>query len=120
MKTPPIFLPLVVALGGGCSTWHTTADLDQIPMPTDSSTTFDVWGAGDHWKLRALRIDTDSVRGIPVDRPLPCDSCLVAVPRGAVDSIRSETRDTTEMGIVVLVSAILTFPIYFIMMLPRA
>jgi hypothetical protein len=111
---------LLVVPGTGCATWHTTADLDQVKVTADSAATFDVWGKDGHRKLRALRIDTDSVYGLPGEWPSDCSTCPVAIPRAEVDSIRGETRDTAEMGIVVLVTAVMLFPVWFIMMLPHS
>jgi hypothetical protein len=108
---------IVLGLVTGCSTWQTTADLDQVPMPADSTATFDVWEKDGHRKLRALGIDADSIRGIPADRPLSCDSCRVSLPRTAVDSIRSTTTDPGETAIMGIVVVVLLFPVYFIMMM---
>jgi hypothetical protein len=119
MKPFPILLPVVAALLTGCTTWQTTTDLDQFPMPTDSAATVDVWGKDGHQKLRAVRIDADSVRGLPVEGPALCDSCRVAIPRSAVDSIRSVKADGAGTGIMGVVIAVLLLPLILISMMPE-
>jgi hypothetical protein len=110
-----LLLLLVISSGAGCSTWQTTTDLDQFPMPTDSTATVDVWGKEGHQKLRAVRIDADSVHGLPAEGPAPCDSCRVAIPRAAVDSIRSVKLDGAGTGIMGVVIAVMMLPVIFIM-----
>jgi hypothetical protein len=47
-----------------------------------------IWQHGTAQRWHAVRITADTVSGIPFFRPITCDSCRVAVPRTAVDSIR--------------------------------
>lgn len=35
-----------------------------------------------------MRVAADSISGVPFMRPTTCDSCRVALPRTAVDSVR--------------------------------
>ena len=47
-----------------------------------------VWRQGKAWRLHGVAIGSDSVTGVPFLAPLPCDSCRIAIPRAAVDSLR--------------------------------
>lgn len=47
-----------------------------------------VWSRGVPRQLHAVRLTADSVTGIPYLKALDCDSCRIALPRAAVDSLR--------------------------------
>ena len=114
-----VYVLVVLGLGTACSTWQTVTDLDQLPMPADSSSIYDVWGKDGHRKLRALRIDADTVRGLPGERPAACDSCPVAIPRAAVDSIRSLKADGAGTWIMGVTIAAMLLPLILIGMMPE-
>lgn len=82
--TRPAWVALVVA---GCGAgWH------QAPAPASGmfppNQQVQVWHGGKVEQLHAVLIGPDSVTGIPYFRPLTCDSCRIAIPRSATDSIR--------------------------------
>jgi hypothetical protein len=35
-----------------------------------------------------VQVEADTIRGIPYLRPIDCDTCRLALPRAAVDSLR--------------------------------
>ena len=47
-----------------------------------------VWQAGRARQLHSVVVTADSVSGVPYLEPPDCDSCRIAVPRAAVDSLR--------------------------------
>lgn len=47
-----------------------------------------VWSDGKALRWHALEITGDSISGVAFTQPPECDSCRVAVPREAVDSVR--------------------------------
>ena len=119
MKTTPRFLLAAALLSAGCSTWQTTADLDQFPMPADSAATVEIWGKDGHQTLRAVRIDADSVHGLTAEAPVACDSCQVVIARTAVDSIRTVKSDGAGTGIMGVVIAVMLLPLIFIGLMPE-
>jgi hypothetical protein len=48
-----------------------------------------VWQNGQRVQLHAVRVDRDSISGVPFQRPADCDSCRISLPRSTVDSIRA-------------------------------
>ena len=47
-----------------------------------------VWRDGRAVRWHAVVVSADSISGIAFHRPMDCDSCRTAVPRGTVDSLR--------------------------------
>jgi len=47
-----------------------------------------VFGSGETQRWHAAVIAADSVSGIPWREPIDCDSCRIALPMSAVDSIQ--------------------------------
>jgi len=48
-----------------------------------------VWTADRTWRLHAVQFVSDSLIGIPFQQPTTCDTCRVAVPLAAVDSMQT-------------------------------
>ena len=74
---------LLEACGAG---WHQPADLGAKPLSPRQQV--QVWQDGSVARWHALVVTPDTVSGIPYRAPIDCDSCRVAVPRAAVDSVR--------------------------------
>lgn len=89
-------------LCGGCSSWRNGKPLDAIPMPADPTQRLEVWSKGEKWELHALRIDGDTLRGVRWWHDPACDSCQVALPASAVDSVRTSSYDGGETGALTL------------------
>ena len=74
---------LSAACGAG---WHRPAQLE--PGPLSPRQQVEVWSGGTASRWHAVRIGPDSITGVPYVRPTGCDSCRIALPRNAVDSVR--------------------------------
>lgn len=70
----------------GCGAGWRTTPLATGPFPRRQQA--QVWTGGRLLQWHALVVASDSISGVPYTRPPACDSCRVAVPRGAVDSVR--------------------------------
>jgi hypothetical protein len=93
---------ILAAVTSGCSSWGNGRPLDAIPMPADPASRYEVWSKGERWELHALRIDGDTLRGVRWWHEPSCDSCQVAIARGAVDSVRTSNYDGGETGAMAL------------------
>ena len=58
------------------------------PGPLEVRQQVQVWHGGTTDRWHAVVIGPDSVSGIPFLSPIDCDSCRLALPRAAVDSVR--------------------------------
>jgi hypothetical protein len=47
-----------------------------------------VWSGGTARRWHAVQVGADSISGIPFIQATTCDSCRIALPRAAVDSVR--------------------------------
>jgi hypothetical protein len=48
-----------------------------------------VWHGSERIQLHAVRVDDESVSGVPFQKPPDCDSCRVSLPISTVDSLRA-------------------------------
>lgn len=80
-----VLAPHLLLLGCGAG-WHRPPEL--VPDPLAPRQQVEVWHGGRAERWHAVVMDVDSVSGIPFLLPVTCDSCRVAVPRAAVDSLR--------------------------------
>jgi hypothetical protein len=48
-----------------------------------------VWQGRQPLRLHAIRVDHDSVSGVPFQKPADCDSCRISLPSSTVDSLRA-------------------------------
>lgn len=76
---------LVLNILGCAAGWHTVGPRDPSFPPRQQA---QIWVNDEMVRVHALRLTTDSVRGIPYLQPLDCDTCWVSYPRDQVDSIR--------------------------------
>lgn len=83
MKGIVVLAILLVTQSCGAG-WRRTGALDAIAPRQQVQ----VWQQGRALRWHAVRVDADTVRGIPFFQPLTCDSCRLAVPRNTVDSMR--------------------------------
>lgn len=91
--------PLLALLGlliAGCTSLRSTVPLERVAAEAEPRTRYQVWSGGTPQVLISLRVSTDSVSGIPYWRSPACDSCRVALPRAAVDSIRQRGFDPNK------------------------
>lgn len=73
-----------VACGAG---WHRITPAAPTKLPSRQQV--EVWQVGRVQRLHAVRLTDDSLSGVPFVKPPDCDSCRVAVPLSAVDSLRT-------------------------------
>lgn len=66
--------------------WHRPAQLEPGPMAPRQQV--EVWSGGAVRRWHAVHVGPDSISGIPYLRAIACDSCRIALPRAAVDSVR--------------------------------
>jgi hypothetical protein len=57
----------------------------------------EVWRDSNAVTLHGVRVVADSLTGVPLWRPPDCDSCRVAMPLEAVDSIRTVNTEHAWM-----------------------
>ena len=79
---------LVLALSvAGCAVgWKPiTLDPQTSYKPRDE---VQVWMHGQAQRWHGIRVDSNTVSGVPNTRPPECDSCRISVPRMAIDSVR--------------------------------
>jgi len=81
---PLAALLLIEACGAG---WHQPATgLEPAPLPEGQQV--QVWRHGKMDRWHGVVMTTDSVSGIPYQKPLDCSTCRTALGRNDVDSIR--------------------------------
>jgi hypothetical protein len=76
---------LALVLGGCGAGWHR---VEPRPAPVAPRQQAQVWHDDRFEQWHALLVSSDSVSGVPYFRAVGCDSCRVALPRDAVDSLR--------------------------------
>ncbi|HQR17928.1 MAG TPA: hypothetical protein PK948_06140 [Gemmatimonadales bacterium] len=75
------------------SSYGTTNFGSTTHMDVPATREIRVWTAKRAIVLRSVRFPRDSVTGVPVDAPRGCDSCRVAYPLRAVDSMQSGSSE---------------------------
>jgi len=76
-------LPLS-ACGAG---WHRIEPV--VPRSLPERQQVQLWQGRQRLQLHAIRVDHDSVSGVPYQKPTDCDSCKVSLPSSTVDSLRA-------------------------------
>lgn len=81
----------------GCNVW--------IPAPEPTRTPpayqqFQVWTRDSHFLLHHVRVENDSLYGIPVDQSRDCLTCFVVIPMKSVDSL--QTGETQHVGTAII------------------
>jgi hypothetical protein len=81
----PIMIGLasLAALTAG---WHQTPELSHGPLAPRQQV--EVWQGGELLRWHAVVVSRDSISGVSFLEPIECDSCRIALPRSAVDSVR--------------------------------
>ncbi len=86
----------LTALLSACQAYHPTS-IAALESPHPVRATYQVWVGGHAQELHAVRVTRDSLYGVPFFKPPECDSCVVAIPRASIDSIR--TYDAAESAV---------------------
>ncbi len=74
----------VWACGAG---WHRIEPV--VPSNLPQRQQVQVWQGRQRLRLHAIRVDHDSVSGVPFQKPTDCDSCRISLPSSTVDSLRA-------------------------------
>jgi hypothetical protein len=72
------------ACGAG---WHRIEPV--VPSTLPQRQQVQVWQGRQRLQLHAVRVDHDSVSGVPFQKPPECDSCRVSMPSASVDSLKT-------------------------------
>jgi hypothetical protein len=80
-------IPLALLLGG-CTTWGGTLNVEGIPATPPPERAFQVWHRGAVHELHAVRVEDDTIRGVPTSHDRECASCTIAIAKADVDSVR--------------------------------
>jgi hypothetical protein len=78
-----LFLPQC-SCGAG---WHRIEPT--IPSSLAQGQQVQVWQGARGVQLHAVRVEPDSITGVPFQKPADCDSCRISLPRSTVDSLRA-------------------------------
>ncbi|HTK55273.1 MAG TPA: hypothetical protein VL295_00500 [Gemmatimonadales bacterium] len=106
------WLPGLLLLAG-CTSYQHGRPLEAVPLPAPTRDRFEVWSKGKPHQLHALRIEHDSLVGVPWWNDPACDSCRVVFARAEVDSVRGQEYDpdkTTTTAITGGIVAYLAYP----------
>ncbi len=77
----------VAVLSAACGAgWHRPEQV--TPGSLAPRQQVQVWSGGSARQWHAVRVGPDSISGIPFTQATTCDSCRIALPRAAVDSVR--------------------------------
>jgi hypothetical protein len=68
-----------------------------------------LWEGASPSVLHAVRVTRDSLRGVPFHQPPRCDSCAIALPRSAVDSVRLGNQETGGVFKVAIITLFICF-----------
>jgi len=72
------------ACGAG---WHRIEPV--VPSTLPQRQQVQVWQGRQRLQLHAIRVDHDSVSGVPFQKPTDCDSCRISLPSSTVDSLKA-------------------------------
>ncbi len=97
-----------------CQSWGNSRSLDALPEQPAERDRYELWAAGQPHELHALKMDGDTIRGVPWWKDPKCDSCQVAIARVSVDSVRVRTFDGGETGILVSLLILISIPVMFV------
>jgi len=104
---------LGAALLSACAGWQ------RLEAPTDTTLAprqqVQVWHGGRAQVLHAVRLTADTLFGIPFMKPPSCDSCVIAQPRAAVDSLRLGDQEFPAIFSITLVLGGGLFLLYLVM-----
>ena len=68
-----------------------------------------MWQHSQPLVLHAVQLTADSLFGVPFHVSVPCDSCRIALPRSAIDSLRLGDKETPSLLAIELPLAFLLF-----------
>lgn len=84
----------------GCAGWR------RVELPPDTTLArrqqVQIWRGSTPTVVHAVRVTPDTVSGVPYLMPPSCDSCVVAIPRNQVDSLRFGAAEGNAMALIIL------------------
>src|SRR3954464_8916511 len=80
-------LLMVIAQSGCGAGWHRIDPLPPGSLPKRQQV--QVWQNEQKVQLHAVKLDGDSLSGVPYVQPPDCETCRVSVPSTEVDSVRA-------------------------------
>lgn len=83
MRAIVLLLPIWACSAG----WHRIEPVAPSSLPKGQQV--QVWQGQQRLQLHAIRVEHDSVSGVPFHKPPDCDSCRISLPRSSVDSLRA-------------------------------
>jgi hypothetical protein len=87
-RLPSMLLLVMVMAQSGCGAgWHRIDPLGPGSLPKRQQV--QVWEGGQKVQLHAVKLDGDSLSGVPYVQPPDCETCRVSVPTTSVDSVRA-------------------------------
>ena len=78
---------MVLPLGACSAGWHRIEPV--APASLARGQQVQVWQGERRLQLHAVRVERDSVSGVPFQKPADCDSCRISLPSATVDSLRA-------------------------------
>jgi hypothetical protein len=69
--------------------------------------------------LHAVRLESDTLSGVPFHKHPSCDTCRVVFAVAEVDSLRLGNRERTYFGVMGLVAAFAALAIYVALSFPK-
>ncbi|HYK12198.1 MAG TPA: hypothetical protein VEV39_15465 [Gemmatimonadales bacterium] len=95
--------------------WH-RVDLN-VPQPLSPTQQIELWRGDSAIRWHVVDVTRDSIIGIPLDQPVTCASCHIAVARTQVDSVRwgdSATGFLETGGVMLLALASIVSTVAFV------
>ena len=86
-------LACALVLLSACSSYQHGRPLETVPLPAPPRERYEVWSHGKATQLHGLRLEGDSLVGVPWWNDPACDSCRVFIARAEVDSVRAREYD---------------------------
>ena len=113
------FLALALLLATGCGGWVRLGE--GLPPEPEGYRQFQVWSRGESTTLYSLRIQGDTLLGIPANQSRDCEPCRIRMPRAEVDSVRVVADGRAGSFIFGTVAAIPLgmFALFYLMYGPR-
>src|SRR4051812_26081916 len=93
-----------------CYTWR--ADNNALNGSHSSRDQFEVWAQDKSRPVHGLRVNGDTVSGVPFTLPANCDSCRIRWLRSDIDSVRARHENPLGSTLLILSAAALVW-LYF-------
>ena len=115
-----VLASMPVLLWGCIASWH-RVDLS-VPQPLSPTQQIELWRGDSATRWHVVDVTRDSIIGIPLDQPVTCVPCHVAVARSQVDSVRwgnSAGDFFKTAGLTLLVAGSVVTTVAFVSLMSR-